>query len=158
MTAIDPSSARPFLARGATAEVLSGPQGSMQLLVDGADCGGAVSAVRSRLARDTQGATPHYHRKAAEMFFVIEGELEVLVGETITTVRSGDFLVVPPHAVHAFRTPQTRGVDLLFLMPGADRFGYFRLVDRLQRGLATPQELLRTQEEFDNHFVASPAW
>jgi mannose-6-phosphate isomerase-like protein (cupin superfamily) len=158
MTAIDPGSTEPFLARGAEAEVLGGNVASMQLLVDGVDCGGAVSAIRSRLPKGMQGATPHFHTKAAELFFVIGGELEVLVGEKILTAREGDFLVVPPQAVHAFRTPESSGVDMLFLMPGVDRFGYFRLIDRIQRGLATPAELLATQEQFDNHFVASPVW
>jgi hypothetical protein len=49
-------------------------------------------------------------------------------------------------------------VDLLFIMPGVERFAYFRLGDRIARGQASPQELLATQDRFDNHFLKSEIW
>jgi hypothetical protein len=39
-----------------------------------------------------------------------------------------------------------------------DRFEYFRLGDRVIKGQASPQEILDSQERFDNHFIDSPTW
>jgi hypothetical protein len=49
-------------------------------------------------------------------------------------------------------------VDILFLMPGVERFEYFRLGDRIRKGQASPQEILDTQDRFDNHFQDSAVW
>ncbi|MCP2169742.1 cupin domain-containing protein [Goodfellowiella coeruleoviolacea] len=155
MTALNPDHA--VLVRAADAEVLHGTT-TVHLLADGSDTGGVISAARSRMPRDTAGASPHHHRNAAEMFFVIEGGLDVLVGDRVVTARAGDFLLVPPGMAHAFRTPADTGADFLFLMPEVDRFDYFRLLNRVQQGLASPQEILDSQERFDNHFHESPVW
>jgi hypothetical protein len=37
------------------------------------------------------------------------------------------------------------------------RQGY-RLCDRVMKGQASPQEILDTQQRFDNHFLNSPIW
>ncbi|MCX4745462.1 cupin domain-containing protein [Kitasatospora sp. NBC_01287] len=158
MTLIDPTSAAPVLVRADEAELLGAPPATIQLLADGSDTSGALSAVRTRMGKGTAGPGPHLHHRAPEIFFVIEGALDVLLGEEIVTARDGDFLLVPPQTVHAFRTPADHGVDLLFLMPGTDRFEYFRLVERIRQGQASPQEILDTQERFDNHFVPSTLW
>jgi hypothetical protein len=66
--------------------------------------------------------------------------------------------LVPANTPHAFATPEGTGVDMLFLMSGAARAEYFRVVDRIRRGEVSPQEILATAELFDNHFHDSPAW
>jgi mannose-6-phosphate isomerase-like protein (cupin superfamily) len=141
-----------LLIRGSEAETLAG--GRMTLFADGSP----LSAARTTMPKDTDGAAPHYHSAAAEIFFIIEGGLTVLSGTDIIEAREGDYLVVPPGTAHAFRTPPDTGVDLLFLMPNTMRFDYFRLLDRIGKGQADPEEILATQEKFDNHFIQSPAW
>lgn len=61
---------------------------------------------------------------------------------------------------HAFGAPAaTESEVLIVFAPGLeDRFEYFRLVDRVQRGQASPREILATQDRFDNHFLDSPIW
>ena len=44
------------------------------------------------------------------------------------------------------------------ITPGVERFDYFRLLGRLGKGEATLDELLESQERFDNHFLDSPEW
>jgi hypothetical protein len=77
----------------------------------------------------------------------------------VITVGKGDLVVVPPDMPHAFATMPGQSADFLIaIAPGLDRFGYFRLVERLNQGEATLQELLESQELYDNHFLDSPAW
>jgi mannose-6-phosphate isomerase-like protein (cupin superfamily) len=58
-------------------------------------------------ARD--GAEPHYHRRHADSFYVVEGELAVLVRDEEKTVSAGAFACAPPAVVHGFRsTMRTR--------------------------------------------------
>jgi mannose-6-phosphate isomerase-like protein (cupin superfamily) len=158
MTQLTSGDAQPVLVRADDAETLGVAPATIQLLADGDPASGAVSVARSRLGKGTDGPPPHYHGGSAEIFFIIEGGLHVLAGERVITVAEGDFLLVPPNTAHAFCTPADTGVDMLFLMPGAERFEYFRLGDRIRQGNARPQELLDTQDRFDNHFLDSPVW
>jgi mannose-6-phosphate isomerase-like protein (cupin superfamily) len=156
MTQFHQGHTQPPLVRADDAEILGVAPNTIQLLADG-DTGGGISAARSKLGRGTDGPPPHYHTSSPEIFFIIDGGLHVLCGEQVLTVGAGDYLLVPPHTLHAFATPRDSGVDLLFLMPGVERFEYFRLGDRISRGEASRQELLATQDRFDNHFHDSPS-
>ncbi|MGX1564253.1 cupin domain-containing protein [Streptomyces sp. NPDC055506] len=149
----------PVLTRAADAETTRDPSSVMTLLADSGDTGGRLTGYRSTFAEGAVGAPAHLHTKASEMFFVIDGALQVLVGEEITVLEAGDFLVVPPHTPHAFAAAPGRTADVLFVFtPGAGRFDYLRLLGRVMRGEADPQEIKDSSERFDNHYVDSPAW
>jgi quercetin dioxygenase-like cupin family protein len=65
-------------------------------------------------ARD--GAEPHLHRLHADSFYVLEGELAVLVRDEEKPVSTGAFVCAPPEVVHGFRST-TRSVFLNFHTP-----------------------------------------
>ena len=56
-------------------------------------------------ARD--GADPHYHRLHADSFYVVEGELAVLVHDQEVLLGAGGYVCAPPYVVHGFRSTQT---------------------------------------------------
>jgi mannose-6-phosphate isomerase-like protein (cupin superfamily) len=157
MRPINPDNPQPVLVRASQAELLGVAPTTIQLLADG-DPHGGISVARTRMGRGTDGPPPHYHTTSPETFFILDGGLHVLAGQQVLTLGAGDYLLVPPNTPHAFATPHDTGVDLLFVMPGVERFEYFRLGDRIARGHASPQELLATQERFDNHFLKSEIW
>ncbi|GAA1687758.1 cupin domain-containing protein [Fodinicola feengrottensis] len=145
--------------RFADAETLGEGPIKMTLYADYETTGGAVSANRATMAAGRDGAAPHFHTKSSELFFVVEGSLQVLAGDDVITANKGDFLVVPPKMPHAFAAPEGSPADVLIVFtPGLERFDYFRLLDRVAHGQADPQEILDSQERFDNHFLDSPAW
>ncbi|MFE9687597.1 cupin domain-containing protein [Streptomyces sp. NPDC006285] len=149
----------PVLIRAAEAETTSDPSSVMTLLADSGSTGGRLTCYRSTFARGALGAPAHLHTKASELFFVIDGSLRVLVGEEITVLEAGDFLVVPPDTPHAFAAAPGATADVLFVFtPGAGRFDYLRLLGRVMRGEADPQEIKDSSERFDNHYVDSPVW
>jgi quercetin dioxygenase-like cupin family protein len=152
--------AAPALVRAADAEELGGGPSRITLLADFATTDGAVSANRTSLGPGAGGPPPHYHQDSAEIFFVLGGELRALAGDQVFTLAEGDFLAVPRLMPHAFAaTPETGADVLITFAPAArDRFAYFRLADQVIRGQASPQEILDSQERFDNHFVDVPAW
>jgi mannose-6-phosphate isomerase-like protein (cupin superfamily) len=164
MTTIPPTGpgaeARTVLVRADEAESLGDPaRSAIRLLTDASATGGALSSQRITLAAGADGAAPHHHTGSSELFFVLDGEVQILSGDRVVTARAGDLAVVPPGTAHAFAAPPGAGCDLLIVLtPGVERFEYFRLLDRLRRGEATRAELLAAQDRFDNHFVDSPAW
>jgi mannose-6-phosphate isomerase-like protein (cupin superfamily) len=159
MTMIVPSFDDALVVREADAEVLGLAQLSTRLLADSSATGGALSITRTSMGEGIEGARPHTHTRSAELFYVLDGELQLLAGERVLTAGKGDLVVVPPNMAHAFATTPGHSADFLIVQaPGLERFGYFRLVERLSRGEATLEELLASQELYDNHFLDSPVW
>ncbi len=149
----------PVLTRAAEAETASDPSSVMALLADSDTTGGLLTSYRSTFAKGAVGAPAHFHTRAAELFFVIDGSLRVLLDEEITVLNAGDFLVVPPFTPHAFAAAPGHGADVLFAFtPGMARFDYLRLLGRVMRGEASPQEIKDSSERFDNHYVDSQVW
>ncbi|WP_067890401.1 cupin domain-containing protein [Nocardia vaccinii] len=129
------------------------------LYADHDTTGGALSGNRAYLPAGQDGPPPHFHTTSAELFFMLGGRLRVLAGQEIMDIVEGDFLLVPAGMTHAWAAPDDSPADVLVIFtPGIERFDYFRLGDRIRRGLADPAEILATQERFDNHFVDSPVW
>jgi mannose-6-phosphate isomerase-like protein (cupin superfamily) len=55
----------------------------------------------------------HYHRKAEEIYYILTGSGEVVVGEAAESVKPGDGIAIPPGAPHQIRN--TGEEDLVFL-------------------------------------------
>lgn len=156
MTTTDTNDGAALLLRAAETEILTGdPGGTIALLADTV----ALTANRSTFRQGADGAPPHFHARAAELFVILDGALDVLVDERLHALTAGDILLVPPRVPHAFGATAGSDADVLFVFtPGIGRFDYYRLLDRVHRGLASPQEIGDSQERFDNHYVDSPAW
>jgi mannose-6-phosphate isomerase-like protein (cupin superfamily) len=60
-----------------------------------------------------EGASPHFHKEHVDVFFVLEGELEILNGTETVRAGAGTSVAVPPGIVHGFRNPGPGGVRYL---------------------------------------------
>jgi mannose-6-phosphate isomerase-like protein (cupin superfamily) len=81
----------------------------------------------------TGGATPHFHRKISESFFVMSGLVEFYNGDRWLPGRAGDFLYVPMGGVHGFRAPSDEPSSMLILFaPGQPREQYFRALAEIR--------------------------
>lgn len=87
---------------------------------------------------------------STEIFFVLEGSLVALAGDRVLTLEKGDYLSVPRSMPHACAAPRGCNADVLITFAPAanERFKYFRLVDRVLKGRAAPEEILQTQDRF----------
>ncbi|MEX0801006.1 MAG: cupin domain-containing protein [Dehalococcoidia bacterium] len=158
MTSI--SDSRGVLVTADEAETLLLPNNVTKLFAEGAQTGGAFSAIRASLAPAADGARPHHHARAAELFFVIGGCVDILVGDAVVTAKAGDLAVVAPMTMHAFANgSKAEPLDLLIVFgPGIERFDYFRLLRDVVAGKASMADVLANQERFDNWFGDSPVW
>ena len=92
------------------------------LLATGAQTGGTMTAVKV-LARPGSGPPPHTH-VYAELFYVVEGELEIELEGTNHIVNAGELAAVPGGAVHTYRNPTAEPVSFLAVLhpAGHERF------------------------------------
>jgi mannose-6-phosphate isomerase-like protein (cupin superfamily) len=158
MTDIAPGTG--IVVSAAAAETLALPIGSMKLFAEGPHTSGHFSVLRANLNPGVDGARPHHHSKASELFFVISGAVDILVGDAIVTANAGDLAVVAPMSMHAFANPsKTDPADILIVFgPGIERFDYFRMLMDVVAGKTQYAEVLANQERFDNWFSESTAW
>lgn len=65
------------------------------------------------------GPPPHLHKHEDEAFYVVDGELDVRIGERTVRASSGDFVFIPRDTVHSFHNPGLRiARQLLIFTPG----------------------------------------
>ncbi len=89
----------------------------------GEDTGGTYSLTDSMVP--PQGdPPPHIHHREDEAFRVLEGELEVLVGENKFKAGAGSFVHLPKGVLHSYQNVGTGPARLLTLMvpAGLERF------------------------------------
>lgn len=135
----------------------AGPE--IALFADASATGGAASVQRVHLPAGADGASPHFHTRSTELFYVLDGALQMLIGDELVELSAGGLAAIEPHTVHAFAAlPGAPACALIVLTPGVERFGYFRLLRDVAAGSATPQDLRAAQDEYDNHFVESAVW
>jgi quercetin dioxygenase-like cupin family protein len=86
------------------------------------ETGGAYALIEHTVVAD--GPPPHIHTAEEEAFYVLEGTLDVLVGERTVTATAGDFVLVPRGTVHTFsRAGSTAAKVLLIISPaGFEKF------------------------------------
>src|SRR6202012_4103360 len=87
----------PVIVNHGDMPVLGSPQvATIGLLADASATGGALSVVRGTLAEGAAGAQPHRHRLGTELFYLLSGRAQVLVGDRLVQAGEGDLLLFPP--------------------------------------------------------------
>ncbi|MEU3410263.1 cupin domain-containing protein [Streptomyces sp. NPDC006658] len=71
------------------------------------------------------GPIAHIHENNDEAFYLIEGELEFLNGETTLTAKAGDFVFVPRGTRHRFKNRSPRHTKMVFLFTPAGPEEFF---------------------------------
>lgn len=155
-----PDLTHPVIVRPHETEHVGLAHGSaFRLLADASTTGGTLGANVLALGEGADGAAPHHHRRSAELFYVLSGRAEFFLNGTLTPLEQGGLVVVPPGTPHAFgAAPGVRAELLVVLVPGVDRFDYFRALGRIAQGLDSFDSLLPLQERHDVHFLDPSAW
>ena len=99
----------------------------VRFLCEAESTGGAWSLMEVTLPQDA-GPPPHYH-EWDEAYFVIEGDVQFVVGDRHFTASSGDFVYTPGSVVHGFHGASPQPARLLILNAPAHADAFFRRVD-----------------------------
>jgi mannose-6-phosphate isomerase-like protein (cupin superfamily) len=100
-----------------------GPGDRYTFLVTGAQSDGAYFIMEA-LVPPEGGPPPHVHHREQESFYVLDGVLEIRMGETVVQAGMGDFVHIPAGTVHCFRNTgnSTARLLLIFSPGGIERF------------------------------------
>ncbi|MFB3906283.1 MAG: cupin domain-containing protein [Acidobacteriota bacterium] len=91
-----------------------GPGDRYTFLVTGAQSGGAYFIMEA-IVPPGGGPPPHIHRREEESFYVLEGQLDIRVGNEVFQASAGDFAHTPRDTVHGFRNVGTDKARLLLI-------------------------------------------
>lgn len=65
------------------------------------------------------GPPPHLHYREDESFYILEGEMEFMIGEDVIRAGSGSFIHVPKGTMHTFKNVGTASARFLVtVVPG----------------------------------------
>jgi mannose-6-phosphate isomerase-like protein (cupin superfamily) len=150
---------RAVVVPAARAELLDLPNGSMiRLGVDVTDTGGELSVHRTTLRDGADGAFPHHHDGSTEMFYVVSGSLQILIGDEVVVARPGDIAVVPPHTTHAFAAAPGCDAEVVVAITPGQSFEFFRRLSRIATGKEEPGSFFADQSPYDIYGDDSPTW
>jgi mannose-6-phosphate isomerase-like protein (cupin superfamily) len=96
-----------------------------------------------RMGPGEDGPAAHVHREHSDGFYVLEGELAVLLGSDWHRLGTGGAVLIPPGVVHTVRNASSASVRMLNLhAPGAGFDDYVRAGREGDRA---------ARERFDQH-------
>jgi quercetin dioxygenase-like cupin family protein len=147
-----PRASRLVHRRAGTGPAYWGPGDHYTFLATGEDTAGAYFVMEA-FVPPGGGPPPHIHRREDETFYLIEGEIEFLLGDETVTAGPGDFVSVPRGTVHRFRNAgtETARMILTFTPAGMERF----FEETLDRAPSSSQEAPDNVDEVAARYVAA---
>ncbi|HUB97043.1 MAG TPA: cupin domain-containing protein [Stellaceae bacterium] len=142
----------PTLVHVDEAPVAKGSNRTYNWLLTSEQSGGSI-ALHVLTVEPGFTASDHHHSNEEEFFFVLDGEIEITVGNKTTIGGPGTFAYVPPFATHAFKPHGGKPCRILhWNSPG----GHERLGEGLQRlarkGPSTRDEGRKVREDHEYFF------
>lgn len=122
--------------------------------VTGQDTHGHFGLFEFVMAAGTEGASPHIHKRLTEIFYVVEGEVELVLNQDRVSAAPGALMLVPENTPHGFSNPGSTPAKLLIMFCPADsREQYFEGLAELTKDGRQPSqaELLDLMQRFDQY-------
>ena len=154
--ATERNQARAKLLRATEAETLELGASTAIFVATGSVTGGEFGLFRWEMEPHAGGARPHVHRTFSESFYVLTGGVRLYDGQGWIDAVPGDFLHVPPGAVHGFANEADASASMLILFcPGAPREEYFRELAALRESgrVLRPKERSEFLARHDQYMV-----
>lgn len=133
-----------------------GPGDHYTFLVTGEESGGAYFAMEA-LVPPGGGPPPHVHTREDETFYVLEGEIEFLLGEELTTAGPGHFVSVPRGTVHRFRNAGTETARLVLTFTPSGIEKWFEETLEAAPNVVRPEDVPDNVDEVAGRYAAT-AW
>jgi quercetin dioxygenase-like cupin family protein len=118
--------------------------------------GGAVKADRPELSLleitfdPGSGVDPHFHKGHSDSFYVLEGELELHLGDEVVHATPGTYVLAPPNVVHHFQNTGDVPAKVLNLHTPGGFVQYRRELRELRaRGIEPDRSFFERHDVFD---------
>jgi mannose-6-phosphate isomerase-like protein (cupin superfamily) len=138
---------------------IAGPTGAQMVIKAGAAAThGAYALIEYTHAPGAAGPPAHVHHEHEEAFYVLAGQLTLLLGNETVTVEPGGFVVVPRGMVHRPSNAGSDPVRFFFITsPAIDGF-FVEMSDLMARTQGRPgvAELREIGDRWDSYFVDLP--
>ncbi len=124
--------------------------------VTGEETNGHFGLFEFVMEPETNGASPHIHKHLTEIFYVVEGEVELVLDRERIHAAPGTLMRVPEGTPHGFSNPgKTRSKLLIMFCPADSREQYFEGLAKLTKNERQPSqaELLELMQKFDQYPV-----
>ena len=109
-----------------TGPMFLGPGDTYTFLATTAETDGAYFVLEG-LVPPKAGPPPHIHRDQVETFYVVEGQLEVMMGDQVREAKAGNFLHVSKGTPHSFiNRSQTPAKIIATFVPAGKAEQFFR--------------------------------
>jgi uncharacterized cupin superfamily protein len=114
-----------------------------------AETNGLCSVWEGRVEPGTVGAGPHYHRERDEIFYVLQGEVVLRLGEESHIAGAGTFAFVPRETIHGFHNTSNDKATLLVVHHPAGFDRYLEEAQQLAARHAARAECAALAARFD---------
>jgi quercetin dioxygenase-like cupin family protein len=154
-----------FFRAADTGPAYWGPGDIYTFLATGEETNGEYFVMEG-LVPPNAGPPPHIHHDAAETFYIVDGQVEVKLGDKVHQAKAGDFVHISKGTPHAFfnRSRAPAKMVLTFVPAGIEKFfeeAFKRATDR--HGTPPPiteefiRHLLGTAQRYDSiQFLPPP--
>jgi mannose-6-phosphate isomerase-like protein (cupin superfamily) len=118
--------------------------------LSGSQTGGAFSIVEHPMALGTLGAPLHTHSNEDELSYILEGEVNILLGEELIRAAAGSYVFKPRGAPHAFWNASDKTARILEIIIPAGFEKYFEEVAPAFRsgGLPDVNRIIQTASRY----------
>ena len=154
-----------FFRAADTGTILLGPGDIYTVLAPAAETDGAYFVMEGLVPTDG-GPPPHIHHNQVETFYIVEGQMEILLGDRVYEAKAGDFVHVSKGTPHRFiNRSQTPAKIVLTFVPAGDAEQFFREAFEQTTDRSAPtqplddafiQRLLQAAERHDIEFLPPP--
>jgi quercetin dioxygenase-like cupin family protein len=99
------------------------------------------------------GIPPHIHTKEDEIFRVLKGEIEIMVGDNTTILKEGDIAFAPKNVVHSWRIVGTEKASMCTSAFPAGIEHMFTELDKLPPGPPNFEKVSKICQKYGISFV-----
>ena len=132
-----------------TAERLQLGEAEALIFFGGDDGIGSMTLTELSLPPGYDGPLPHVHDEMVDSVYVLEGEIELLLGDETHKASPGGYALVPPGNVHTFGNPGDAPARVLNIQSPGGLEGYLREVAHAGPEAANPEAMAEIASKYD---------
>ena len=162
--AIAARSTRPIFMPSGTSPAVWGPGDLYSMLATGKDTNNAFFQFEA-IVPAGGGPPPHIHSREDESFYIVSGNLQILLGDKTVQAKRGDFVYIPKGTVHQFKNVGSdTAVQLVTFVPSGVELFFQEVFPEVKDRNASPppitEELIKKMNEaapkYGLQFVSPP--